>query len=56
MRNKKNVGILTWHYYPNFGSALQAFALQHAIESLGHKVLSSIIAIQNLGISALLEI
>lgn len=38
MRNKKNVGILTWHYYPNFGSALQAFALQRTIESLGYKV------------------
>ena len=37
MPNIKNVGILTWHYYPNFGSALQAFALQHTIESLGYK-------------------
>ena len=37
MSNIKNVGILTWHYYPNFGSALQAFALQHTIESLGYK-------------------
>lgn len=32
-----NIGILTWHYYPNFGSALQAFALQCTIESLGYK-------------------
>lgn len=38
MDNMKNVGILTWHYYPNFGSALQAFALQHTIEALGYKV------------------
>ena len=34
MKNKK-VGILTWHYYSNFGSALQAFALQYSIETLG---------------------
>ena len=33
LRNKK-VGILTWHYYSNFGSALQAFALQNSIKSL----------------------
>lgn len=30
------VGILTWHYYPNFGSALQAYALQTVIRGLGH--------------------
>ena len=36
MRN--NIGIITWHYYPNFGSALQAYALQHTIENLGHEV------------------
>ena len=34
----KKVGILTWHYYPNFGSALQCWALQQTIEALGHKV------------------
>ena len=32
------VGILTWHYYQNFGSALQCFALQTILESLGLKV------------------
>ncbi len=32
------VGILTWHYYSNFGSALQAYALQVAIRRLGHDV------------------
>lgn len=31
----KKVGILTWHYYPNFGSALQAYALQEALHSIG---------------------
>lgn len=32
----KSVGIITWHHYPNFGSALQAFALQYSIEKLGY--------------------
>lgn len=32
---RRSVGILTWHYYSNFGSALQAFALQTALEKLG---------------------
>lgn len=36
MKNK--VGILTWHYYFNFGSSLQAFALQKLIEGLGYDV------------------
>lgn len=35
MENKK-VGILTWHYYLNFGSALQSFALYRVINSLGY--------------------
>lgn len=35
---KKKVGIITWHYFPNFGSALQAYALQSTVESLGYKV------------------
>lgn len=34
----KNIGILTWHYYPNFGSALQAFALQKTLKLMGNKV------------------
>ena len=29
------VAILTWHYYQNFGSALQCFALQTILENLG---------------------
>lgn len=32
------VGIITWHYYPNFGSSLQAYALQESIKSLGADV------------------
>lgn len=34
----KKVGILTWHYYSNFGSSLQAFALQHTLSKLGKDV------------------
>src|SRR5690554_3953419 len=34
---KENVAILTWHYYPNYGSALQAYALQESINELGYK-------------------
>lgn len=37
MINNK-IGILTWHYYNNFGSALQSFALQHIIIMLGYHV------------------
>ena len=36
MGNK--VGIVTWHYYWNFGSGLQAFALQKLISSMGYDV------------------
>ncbi|MBQ2969062.1 MAG: polysaccharide pyruvyl transferase family protein [Bacteroidaceae bacterium] len=36
MANK--IGILTWHYYPNFGSGLQAFALQKLISDIGYDV------------------
>lgn len=36
-RNKK-IGILTWHYYQNFGSALQCFALQDYLTTLGKEV------------------
>ncbi len=32
------IGILTWHYYQNFGSALQCFALQTVLENLGKSV------------------
>lgn len=35
MTNKK-IGIITWHYYGNYGSMLQTYALYHAIENLGH--------------------
>lgn len=33
---KKKVGIITWHYFPNFGSALQAYALQRTVWTLGY--------------------
>lgn len=37
--NKTNrVGVLTWHYYQNFGSALQCFALQTLLENIGKEV------------------
>lgn len=32
----KSVGIITFHRAPNFGAALQAFALQRTIMNLGH--------------------
>lgn len=35
---KKKIGILTWHYYKNYGSGLQAFALQETITRLGYDV------------------
>jgi len=35
---KKKIGILTWHYYSNYGSGLQAFALQETITRLGYDV------------------
>lgn len=31
-----DIGILTWHYYTNIGSNLQAYALYKAIEHLGY--------------------
>ncbi len=34
--NKKKVAMLTWHYYANFGSALQAYALQSQLKALGY--------------------
>ncbi len=34
----KKIGILTWHYYGNFGSGLQAFALQQLLLDLGYDV------------------
>lgn len=34
---KKRIGILTWHYFLNFGSALQAYALKSTINGLGHR-------------------
>lgn len=36
MKRLPKIGIVTWHYYANFGSALQAYALQSAIEQLGY--------------------
>ena len=35
---KKRVGLVTWHYYSNFGSALQAYALQETIKKMGYPV------------------
>lgn len=35
---KKKIGILTCHYYPNFGSTLQAIALQNTILKMGYDV------------------
>ena len=32
---KARVGILTWHYYSNVGSNLQAWAMQHVLEDMG---------------------
>lgn len=29
------IGILTWHYYSNVGSNLQAWAMQHVLKSMG---------------------
>lgn len=31
----KKIGIITWHYYSNFGSALQTFASYHTLGRLG---------------------
>lgn len=31
----KKVGVLTWHYYSNFGSQLQSYALLYTLKSLG---------------------
>ena len=33
----KKVGLLTMHRVYNVGSALQAYALQHVVESLGYE-------------------
>ena len=35
MAIKRKVGIVTMHKVPNFGSALQAYALQQKVDSLG---------------------
>ena len=37
MQSKTTVGIITMHRPISFGSSLQAYALQHKIEALGHK-------------------
>lgn len=36
MRMNKNIAIVTWIYYQNFGTHLQAYALQQMIRSLGY--------------------
>ena len=35
MSNRLHIGIVTWHYYGNFGSALQSLALFRAASSMG---------------------
>lgn len=37
MKCNKHIGIITWHYYDNYGSALQAYALQTAIDKMNYK-------------------
>lgn len=32
----KNIGIITYHHYNNYGTMLQAYALQHYISSIGY--------------------
>lgn len=34
----KRIGIITWHYYPNYGSHLQAFALKRYLSLQGYDV------------------
>lgn len=38
MSIKKKIGILTWHYYQNYGSQLQAYALVHSLREIGYDV------------------
>jgi hypothetical protein len=33
----KKIGIVTWHYNPNYGGLLQAYALQETIKKIGYK-------------------
>lgn len=37
--DRKRIGILTWHCYSNYGSALQAYALQTTIALFGYRPL-----------------
>lgn len=36
-KDKKKVGVITWHYYINFGSGLQAFATAKILSDLGYE-------------------
>lgn len=36
MSNNKKIGVMTWHTYENYGSALQAGALSHVLRRLGY--------------------
>ncbi len=38
MERRLKIGILTFHYYINYGSALQSYALQESIRNLGYQV------------------
>lgn len=36
MESRKKIGIITWHYYTNYGSMLQTYALVKTVRSLGY--------------------
>lgn len=38
MKDNQKVAIMTWYNYKNYGSALQASALYHVIETMGYKL------------------
>lgn len=38
MNNIQSIGVITWHYYQNYGSMLQTFALVKALRDLGYIV------------------
>lgn len=38
IKNKKKIGLMTWHHVENYGTAYQAYALARSIENLGFDV------------------
>ena len=38
MNNFQSIGVITWHYYQNYGSMLQAYALVKTLRDLGYRV------------------